>query len=106
MAQTVREMLMGSGFECNADPKRGLDHGTRVPLKLMYPSVEIPTIQLSVQTAAGGPDLHLKIGRTIQALRQQGVLIIGSGGATHNLRELGRYPIDASPQPYAVEFNI
>jgi len=97
---------MGSGFECNADPKRGLDHGTRVPLKLMYPSVEIPTIQLSVQTAAGGPDLHLKIGRTIQALRQQGVLIIGSGGATHNLRELGRYPIDASPQPYAVEFNI
>jgi 4,5-DOPA dioxygenase extradiol len=104
LAQTVREMLIGSEFECDVDEERGLDHGTWVPLKLMYPSAEIPTIQLSVQIAAG-PDQHLKIGRTLQPLRQHGVLILGSGGATHNLRELGRYPIDASPQSYADEFD-
>jgi 4,5-DOPA dioxygenase extradiol len=104
LAQTVREMLIGSGFECDVDEGRGLDHGTWVPLKLMYPSAEIPTIQLSLQTVAG-PDHHLKIGRTLQPLRQHGVLILGSGAATHNLRELGRYPIDASPQPYADEFD-
>ncbi len=105
LAQTVREMMIGAGFECDVDKGRGLDHGTWVPLKLMYPSAEIPTIQLSVQTAKGGPDHHLKIGRTLQSLRQHGVLILGSGGATHNLHELGRYPINDRPQPYAVEFD-
>ncbi len=105
LAQTVREMMIGAGFECDVDKGRGLDHGTWVPLKLMYPSAEIPTIQLSVQTAKGGPDHHLKIGRTLQSLRHHGVLILGSGGATHNLHELGRYPINDRPQPYAVEFD-
>jgi 4,5-DOPA dioxygenase extradiol len=105
LAQTVREMIIGAGFKCDVDKGRGLDHGTWVPLKLMYPSAEIPTIQLSVQTAKGGTDHHLKIGKTLQSLRQHGVLILGSGGATHNLHELGRYPINDSPQPYAVEFD-
>ena len=104
LAQSVRKMLNEAGFKCDIDDSRGLDHGSWIPLKLMYPSAEIPTVQLSVQTPED-TEHHLTIGRTLQPLRQQGVLILGSGGATHNLREMGRFPKDAHPRPYAYEFD-
>lgn len=87
LADRIAQLLQAAGLQPGTDRSRGLDHGAWVPLLLMYPEADIPVLQLSVQTDLG-PKHHLELGRTLQALRDDDVLIIGSGSFTHNLAEL------------------
>src|SRR3954453_22155137 len=84
-------------------PSRGLDHGSWVPLKLMYPAGDIPVLQLSLP--ADDPYQLLELGRRLRLLRDEGVLIVGWGFLTHGLPSLQEFRIDATAPGWSVEFD-
>jgi aromatic ring-opening dioxygenase catalytic subunit (LigB family) len=86
-ARRVRELLSGQGIGCEEDASRGLDHGVFVPLMLVYPDAGVPVVQLSLRRDMNAA-AHIEIGRALQPLRDEGVLIVGSGMSYHNLRRL------------------
>jgi 4,5-DOPA dioxygenase extradiol len=86
------------------DPGYGLDHGAWVPAMLGWPEVDIPIFQLSVQPRLS-PAHHIALGRKLEPLREEGVLILGRGSATHNLRRLVRGGPSARLEAWAMEFD-
>jgi aromatic ring-opening dioxygenase catalytic subunit (LigB family) len=85
LARRVRELLGQAGFPTAEDAERGWDHGVFIPLKLVTPEADIPVVQLSLR-ADLDPDAHLAAGHALAPLRDDGVLIVGSGMSWHNMR--------------------
>lgn len=104
-APELATRIKGLLSEAVADqPSRGLDHGAYVPLLKMFPSADIPVLQMSIPTQ--DPAKLFKIGQQLAPLRQEGVLIIGSGFMTHGLPFLKDFSIDATPPGWSVEFDL
>jgi 4,5-DOPA dioxygenase extradiol len=83
LAARVRDLLRQKGIPSTDDPERGLDHGAYVPLVAMYPEADVPVLQVSMPGLDG--EALLELGRTIAPLREEGVLVFGSGFLTHNM---------------------
>lgn len=101
LAKKVAALMPDS--EPVAMSKRGLDHGAWVPLKVMFPKADIPVLQMSMPTS--DPGRLMELGRRLQPLRDEGVLIIGSGFMTHGLPYLRDWSINAAAPSWSSDFD-
>lgn len=104
VGEQATALLEAGGFAVQRSAGRGLDHGAWVPLLLMYPEADIPTLQVSV-LRDGDAGAHERLGQALAALRGQGVLVIGSGSLTHNLYEFRGQDIDDAAPAWVSEFS-
>lgn len=88
LAQRTADLIKAAGLPTHLDPQRGFDHGTFAPAYVMYPNAEIPIYQVSLQHSYD-PAAHFALGRALSPLRDEDVLIVGSGLSYHNLRLFG-----------------
>lgn len=103
VADSAARLLEASSMTVVREVERGLDHGAWVPLSLMYPDADIPVAQISI-VRNGTPDAHERIGEALSDLREQGILVIGSGSMTHNLHEFRGQSIDSTAPEWVTAF--
>ena len=104
IAERAAGLLRDAGLTPSVNSCRGIDHGAWVPLKWMYPARDVPVVQVSVQTSLGTAH-HLQLGAALAPLAEEGVLILGSGHATHNLRDWFAHHAEPRPLAYVVQFS-
>lgn len=102
LGQRVAALLREAGMAVAEDARRPLDHGTWVPLMHLYPEADIPVVQVALPAGASPADV-MAMGRALRPLRDEGVLIMGSGSMTHNLAEF--FGGQREPAPYVVAFS-
>jgi 4,5-DOPA dioxygenase extradiol len=104
VASAIVARLKTAGIAGGIDGLRGLDHGAWVPLRWMYPDADVPVVQLSVQPDHD-TEYHLRLGSALRPFADDGVLIVGSGHATHNLRDWASSRRSGQPMPYVGAFS-
>ena len=97
LAGRVHDLLHAAGIKARLDTERGIDHGVFVPLLLMYPAADIPCIQISLSSSLDAA-LHVRIGKALGSLRQENLLILGSGFSFHNMSAMMRKRDDSIDQ--------
>lgn len=106
LAKQVATLLQKANIQCREDPTRGFDHGVFIPLMLTYPEATIPVVQLSLVNSLD-PELHLEIGQALAPLRDEGILVFGSGMSFHNMsvfmKSMGNGK--AGVDPKSIEFD-
>ncbi|MCD0279324.1 dioxygenase [Xanthomonas melonis] len=103
LAQQIVRQLEQAGLHPQLDGQRGFDHGVWVPLRLLYPAADIPVVSLSIQPELG-PAHQLAVGHALAPLREDGVLVIGSGSITHNLHDFAHGYSAEREAPYVRPF--
>ncbi|MBI1391929.1 MAG: dioxygenase [Alphaproteobacteria bacterium] len=105
LAADIVDLLAISGLEARLQTRRGFDHGAWVPLSLVFPQADVPVVQLSIDMSES-PLGHYRLGQALAPLRNRNILIVGSGGATHNLGAFfhGDYEHDSPPPAWVSTF--
>ncbi len=104
ITEEIKELFTKEGIPFEVNTSRGLDHGAWVVLRMLYPNADIPVVSMSVNQHLT-PAEQYKIGRSLSTLREQDVLIIGSGGTVHNLRAVGWERDGKVNDEWAVDFD-
>jgi 4,5-DOPA dioxygenase extradiol len=104
LSDHVLALLASAGIPAVADPGRGFDHGTWVPMSLAFPSGRVPIVQVSLPAPAEPVEI-LQFGRALAPLRDRNVLLVGTGGIVHNLHRLRFSAPSTAPEPWALGFD-
>jgi aromatic ring-opening dioxygenase catalytic subunit (LigB family) len=103
LAEKVAELLQANDFPVRMDLERGFDHGVFIPLKMMYPEANIPTVQLSLIRGLNAQQ-HIAFGKALESLKNENILIIGSGFSYHNMNAFFR-TAPGTPDPQNEAFQ-
>ena len=104
LAKRVQDLAGAAGITVKADAQRDFEHGVFIPMLMAWPEADIPTLQVSLK-AGLDPEAHLALGRALAPLRDEGVLIIGSGMSYHNLRRLMQRDTEGSVRHVSHDFD-